>query len=150
MNLSERINADMKEAMKAGDKLKLETLRMMRAAVIEFEKNGSGNAMEAADELKIVSNAAKKRKDAIEMYDKHGRTESADKERAELEIINGYMPAMMSDDDVRAELRSIIEQQGLTSPSDVGKVMGAAMKTLKGKVDGTAVQRLAKELLGAS
>lgn len=150
MNLSERINADMKEAMKAGEKLKLETLRMMRASVIEFEKNGSGNAMEAADELKIVSNAAKKRKDAIEMYDKHGRTELADKERAELAIIEGYMPAMMSDDDVRAELRTIIEQLGATSPSDVGKVMGAAMKTLKGKADGTAVQLLAKELLGAA
>lgn len=150
MNLSERINADMKEAMKAGEKLKLETLRMMRAAVIEFEKNGSGKDMESADELKIVSNAAKKRKDAIEMYDKHGRTEQADKERLELAIIEQYMPAMMSDYDVRAELRIIIEQLSATSPSDVGKVMGAAMKTLKGKADGTAVQRLAKELLGAA
>jgi len=149
MNLTERINADMKDAMKAGDKLKLETLRMMRAAIIEFEKNGSGNAMEATDELKIVSNAAKKRKDAIEMYDTHGRTELADKERAELAIIEQYMPAMMSDDEVRAELRTIITQLGAASPSDVGKVMGAAMKTLKGKADGTAVQRLAKELLGA-
>lgn len=149
MNLTERINADMKTAMKAGDKLRLETLRMMRASVIEFEKNGSGSAMEATDELKIVSNAAKKRKDAIEMYDKHGRTELADKERAELAIIEEYMPAMMSDDEVRAELRTIIEQLGAASPSDVGKVMGAAMKTLKGKADGTAVQRLAKELLGA-
>lgn len=150
MNLTERINADMKDAMKTGEKLKLETLRMLRAAVIEFEKNGSGNAMEAADELKIVSNAAKKRKDAIEMYDTHGRTELADKERAELAIIETYMPAMMSDDEVRAELRAIIEQTGAASPSDVGKVMGAAMKTLKGKADGTAVQRLAKELLGAA
>ncbi|MBU3742911.1 MAG: GatB/YqeY domain-containing protein [Candidatus Kapabacteria bacterium] len=150
MNLTETINQQLKAAMLSGDKVRLETLRSIRALILEFEKSGIDRAMTAEDEIKILTSAAKKRKDAIEAYDNAGRNDAADKERSELAIIQEFLPAQMSDDDVRAELQTVIALIGASSPSDVGKVMGAAMKTLKGKADGNVIQRIAKELLGAS
>ena len=150
MSLTETINQQLKPAMLAADKIRLETLRSIRALILEFEKSGVDRAMTAEDEIKILTSAAKKRKDAIEAFDAAGRTEAADKERTELAIIQEFLPEQMSDDAIRAELTSVIAAIGASSPSDVGKVMGAAMKTLKGKADGTVIQRIAKELLGAS
>ena len=150
MSLTETINQQLKAAMLASDKVRLETLRSIRALIMEFEKSGVDRAMTPDDEIKILSSAAKKRKDAIEAYDAAGRTEAADKERQELAIIQEFLPAQMSDEAIRAELQTVIASIGATSPSDVGKVMGAAMKSLKGKADGTVIQRIAKELLGAA
>lgn len=150
MSLTETINQQLKAAMLASDKIRLETLRSIRALILEFEKSGVDRAMTAEDEIKILTSAAKKRKDAIEAFGAAGRTEAADKERTELAIIQEFLPEQMSDDAIRAELTSVIAAIGASSPSDVGKVMGAAMKTLKGKADGTVIQRIAKELLGAS
>lgn len=150
MSLTETINQQLKAAMLASDKIRLETLRSIRALILEFEKSGVDRAMTAEDEIKILTSAAKKRKDAIEAFDAAGRTEAADKERSELAIIQEFLPEQMSDDAIRTELTSVIAAIGASSPSDVGKVMGAAMKTLKGKADGTVIQRIAKELLGAS
>jgi uncharacterized protein YqeY len=150
MSLTETINQQLKAAMLASDKIRLETLRSIRALILEFEKSGIDRSMTPEDEIKILTSAAKKRKDAIEAFDAAGRTEVADKERTELAIIQEFLPAQMSDDDIRAELQTVIAAIGASSPSDVGKVMGAAMKTLKGKADGTVIQRIAKVLLGAS
>jgi uncharacterized protein YqeY len=150
MSLTETINQQLKAAMLASDKVRLETLRSIRALILEFEKSGVDRAMTPDDEIKILSSAAKKRKDAIEAYDAAGRTEAADKERQELAIIQEFLPAQMSDEAIKAELQTVIASIGATSPSDVGKVMGAAMKSLKGKADGTVIQRIAKELLGAA
>lgn len=149
MTLAETINQQMKAAMLASDKLRLETLRSIRALILEFEKSGIDRAMTPEDEIKILSSAAKKRRDAIDAYDNAGRTEAADKERAELAIIQEFLPAQMSEDDVRKELQAVIATIGASGPGDVGKVMGAAMKTLKGKADGGLIQRVAKDLLGA-
>jgi len=135
--------------MKSGDKLRLETLRSLRAGIIEFEKSGIGRDMVQDDVLKILNSAAKKRKDAIELYDGAGRTEAADKERAELAIITSFLPEQMSEDDLRVTLQGIIASIGATQPGDLGKVMGAAMKQLKGKADGNMIQTVAKALLGA-
>jgi len=150
MSLTETINQQLKAAMLASDKVRLETLRSIRALILEFEKSGVDRAMTPDDEIKILSSAAKKRKDAIEAYDAAGRTEAADKERQELAIIQEFLPAQMSDEAIKAELQTVIASIGATSPSDVGKVMGAAMKSLKGKADGTVIQRIAKELLGVA
>ncbi|HCN05149.1 MAG TPA: glutamyl-tRNA amidotransferase [Bacteroidetes bacterium] len=147
MTLAERITTDLKEAMKAGDKLRLETLRMIRASVLEFEKSGAGRPMTEDEEIAILNQASKKRRDAIEQFEKAGRTEMAEKERAELAIIAQYLPAQLSDDEIRAELATIIASMGATSPSDLGKVMGMAVKGLKGRADGSTIQRLARELL---
>lgn len=148
MNLTETINADIKAAMIARDSLKLETLRSIRAGILEFEKSGVDRAMTPDDEFKILNSAAKKRKDAIEQYDNVGRTEAADKERAELEIIMAYLPQQLSAEEVQATIQAIITEVGATGAADFGKVMGAAMKQLKGKADGALIQSTVKALLG--
>jgi hypothetical protein len=150
MALSDIINEQLKTAMKAGDKVRLETLRSIRAGILEFEKSGAGRDMTPDDELKILNSGAKKRRDAIEQYETHGRTEAAAQERAELAIIQEFLPAQMSEAEVEAALRDIIAQVGATQPGDVGKVMGAAMKTLKGKADGSLIQTIAKRMLGGA
>lgn len=150
MTLTDTINDHIKEAMKAGDKLRLETLRSLRAGILEFEKSGQDRAMGPDDEFKILNSAAKKRKDAIEQFEAAGRSEAAEKERQELAIIMAYLPAQLTEDEVTAEVRQIIASVGATTAADFGKVMGAATKALKGKADGSMIQRIAKQLLGGA
>jgi uncharacterized protein len=149
MALTEIITEQMKAAMKSGDKLRLETVRSIRALILEFEKSGVERAMNEEDEQKMLLSAAKKRKDAIEQFRNAGRNEAADKEAAELAIIQEFLPKQMDEAEVEAAVKAIIEQTGAKTPQEVGKVMGAAMKELRGKADGTLVQTIAKRLLGA-
>lgn len=149
MSLSERITADMKTAMKNGDKLRLETVRALRAAILEFEKSGAAAAMTFDDEVRILNAAVKKRRDAIELYQSAGRLELATKEQQELDIIMEYLPEQVSEADIRRELQSLVDSLGVSGPSGFGKLMGAATKLLKGRADGNAIQRIAKELLGS-
>ncbi len=136
--------------MKAGDKLRLETLRSLRAGILEFEKSGVDREMTTDDEFKILNSAAKKRKDAIELFDANNRADAAEKERQELAIIMTYLPAQLSEDDVRAEITAIVASVGASTSADFGKVMGAATKSLKGRADGAMIQRIAKQLLGGA
>jgi uncharacterized protein YqeY len=145
--LTNTINDQIKTAMKAGDKLRLEVLRSIRAGILEFEKSGVDRAMTPDDEFKIINGAAKKRKDAIEQYTNANRPDAAAKEQAELDIIMEFLPAQMSADEVKAEIQKIIADVGAAGPGDFGKVMGAAMKSLKGKADGSLIQSLTKDLL---
>jgi len=145
--LTDKINDDIKTAMKAGDKLRLETLRSIRAGILEFEKSGIDRAMTDEDGIAILNKAAKKRRDAIEQYTQAGRPDAAAQEQAELEIIMAYLPAQMSADEVKAAVSAIIAETGAAGPGDFGKVIGAAMKSLKGKADGGLIQSLVKELL---
>jgi uncharacterized protein YqeY len=149
MALTEMITEQMKTAMKSGDKIRLETLRSLRALILEFEKSGAGRTMNEEDEQKLLLSAAKKRKDAIEQFRAVGREEAMAKEEAELAIIQEFLPQQMSEAEVESVLRSVIEQVGATDAKDVGKVMGPAMKELRGKADGTLVQTVVKRLLGA-
>ena len=149
MNFEEKINEEIKKATLAGEKLRTETLRSIKAAIIEFNKSGAGRELNNDDELKILNNQAKKRKDAIEMYEKAGRTELAEKEKGELAIIQEFLPAQMSDDEVKIIIKNIIEKLNASSMKDFGKVMGATMKELKGKTDGGKVQQFVKDLLNA-
>jgi len=148
MSLEIKIDNDMKEAMKAGNKHKLETLRSVRAAIIEFSKSGLNREMNNEDELKILNNLAKKRRDAIDMYSQAGRADLSDKEAEELKIIQEYLPEQLSDDEIKQIITQVINQTGATSPKDMGKVMGASMKKLSGKADGNKVQLIVKEILG--
>ncbi len=148
MSLSTSINDQIKEAMKAGDKVRLETLRSLRAGILEFEKSGIGRDMTPDDEFRIINSAAKKRKDAIEQYEQVGRAEAADKERQELAVIMEFLPAQMTEAEVSDAIRAIIAETGASGPSDFGKVMGAAVKAMKGKADGGLIQQLTKQLLG--
>ena len=147
--LEERINEDIKSAMKAGDKVRLETLRSIRSGIIyhKTSTSGAGREMNEHDEIKILNAAAKQRKDAIQQYTEHNRPDSAAKEQAELDVIMEYLPKQMSEDEVRAAVKEIIDSVGASGPGDFGKVMGASMKQLKGKADGSLIQGLVKELL---
>jgi uncharacterized protein YqeY len=147
--LSEIITEQMKAAMKSGDKLRLETIRSIRALILEFEKSGAGRAMTEEDEQKLLISAAKKRKDSVEQYRAANREDLASKEEAELAIIQEFLPKQLDESEVEAVVKTIIEQVGAKTPQEVGKVMGAAMKELRGKADGTLVQTVAKRLLGA-
>jgi len=147
MTFEQKINEDLKESMKSGDKIRLETLRSLRASIIEFSKSGTGKDMSEEDAQKILLNASKKRKDAIEMYKQAGRQDLLEKEESELAIIAAYLPEQLSESEVVDALKSIIQQAGAEGPKDMGKVMGLAMKELRGKADGTLVQQCLKQLL---
>jgi hypothetical protein len=148
MTLSERITEDMKGAMKSGEKLKLETLRTVRAQFIEFSKRGSDKPVTPDDELAILLGAIKKRKEAIDLYQQAGRKELVDRESREMEILQAYLPQQISREDADGLIKGIIREAGASSPKDFGKVMGRVMKELKGKLDGTIVQELVKKNLG--
>ncbi|MBI3577778.1 MAG: GatB/YqeY domain-containing protein [Ignavibacteriales bacterium] len=148
MTLNERINTDLKEAMKSSEKTKLETLRSIRAQMIELSKRGTGKEITADEELSVLMSAIKKRKEAMEMYEKGGRMELVKQEQQELEIINAYLPKQMSKEEAEQVIMNIVTQTGAASAKDFGKVMPLAMKELKGKIDGKIVQELVKNKLG--
>jgi uncharacterized protein YqeY len=149
MTLNEQINTDLKAAMKSGEKTKLETLRLLRAHMIELSKRGEGKDITAEEELSVLMTAMKKRKEAIDVYDKAGRTDLAQQERAELEVITSYLPKQMTPDEAGDIIVRIIGQTGAAGAKDFGKVMPLAMKELKGKIDGKLVQEMVKAKLGA-
>ena len=149
MALLDKIGEDLKSAMKAGAKLRLETLRTVRAGLLEkqVEKRPSGG-MTAEDEITVLLAAAKKRKEAIEIYRQNGRNDLADTEQKELEIIQEYLPKQMTAEEIESVVKRIISETGASAPTDFGKVMPLAMKELKGKCDGKMVQETVKRLLG--
>ena len=147
MALEQTINEALKKAMKNGDKIRTTTLRSIRASIIEFNKSGAAREMTEDDELKILSSAAKKRKDAIEIYQNAGRTDLANNEQAELDVIQEFLPKQMTEEEITNAIKAIIEKIGAKDIKDVGKVMGSAMKELKGKADGSIVQKIVKDLL---
>lgn len=148
MTLEQKINEDLKEATKKGDKLKMETLRSIRASIIEFKKSGLNRDMNEDDELKLLQNLAKKRKDSIEMFEKGNRFDLADKEKAELEIIKTYLPQELSEEEIRHIVKKIIVESGAKDLKDLGRVMSLAMKEMKGRADGQVVQSMVRSLLG--
>ncbi len=147
MNLKEKINEDLKSAMKSGDKLRLETIRSIRAAILEFEKSGSGKELNEEESIKILNSAAKKRKDSIEQFGKAGRTDLEGKEKAELEIIMSYLPKQLSNDEIKDVVKKIAASTGSTGKEDFGKLMPLVMKELKGKADGKVVRSVVEEFL---
>lgn len=147
MALRDTINSDLKASMLAVDKIRTETLRSIRAAIIEFDKSGSDKEMTSDDEMRILLSAAKKRREAIEMYEQNNRSELAEKEKEELEVISGYLPKQMSDDEIRSKVLEVIAAQSASGPEDARKVIPILMKDLKGKADGRRIQEIVKEEL---
>jgi len=148
--IKEKINDLMKEAMKSGDKLKLETLRSIRAAFIEFDKSGSGKELTEEEEIKIINSLTKKRKESIEIFEKANRLDLAEKEKKELEILLSFLPQQLSEEEIAKKLDEIIAQVGAKDSKDFGKVMGVAMKEFKGRADGKVVQSILKSKLEAN
>lgn len=149
MTLNERINNDLKEALKSRDRTRLDTLRLLRAGMIELSKRGTGKEITPDDELSVLMAAVKKRKEAIELYEKGGRADLAHQERQELEVISSYLPKQLSREEAEQVIQKIISETGASSPKDFGKVMPLAMKELKGRIEGKLVQELVKSKLGA-
>jgi len=147
MSLKDRVTEDMKTAMKSGDKVRLETLRMLRAQVLEFEKSGAGREMNADDDMKILLSSVKKRRESVELYEKAGRPELAAKETAEIAVIQEYLPKQMDRSDAEGIVKRIIAETGAVSSKDFGKVMPFVMKELKGKLDGKVINEIVKHLL---
>lgn len=149
MSMIEKISEDLKAAMKSGDKLRLETLRSLRAALLEkqVEKRPHGG-MTAEDELATLISSSKKRKESITVFSQNGRQDLADQEQKELSIIQEYLPKQLSENEVLEMIKKIISDTGASSQKDFGKVMPAVMKELKGKADGKMIQDTVKQLLG--
>jgi uncharacterized protein len=149
MPLKETISADLKSAMKSGDKLRLETLRSLRAGLLEkeIERRGGDTPMTSEDEVGVLTTAAKKRREAIEQFEKGGRADLVAQESAELAIIQEYLPKQLGREEVEKVVRDIIAATGATGPADFSKVMPLAMKELKGKADGRLVQEIVRASL---
>ena len=150
MSLKDRISDEIKAAMKAKDKLRLQTVRSVKKVILEKESEIRAKGREELteeEELAVVMQLAKQRRDSITQFTDAGREDLADKEAQELAILEEYLPAQLSDEDVEAVIDEIIAQTGASGPRDMGKVMGPAMKKLKGQADGGKVQALVKQKL---
>ena len=149
MALLEKISDDMKSAMKSGKKLRLETLRMIRAGLLEkqVEKRPSGG-MTGEDEVAVLVAAAKKRKEAVTIYREKGREDLARTEEEELDIIQEYLPKQLSAAEIEELVKKAVSASGAATAKDFGKVMPLVMKELKGKADGKLVQEIVKRTLG--
>lgn len=151
MSLEQQIMAVMKEAMKNKDEATLRGVRAIKAAItLAKTEKGAGGQLDADAELKILQKLVKQRKDALEIYEKENRSDLAQKEKEEIAVIEKFLPAQMSAEELRAALKEIIAQVGASGPGDMGKVMGVATKQLAGKADGKSISATVKELLGGA
>ncbi|OGF83033.1 hypothetical protein A3B18_02465 [Candidatus Giovannonibacteria bacterium RIFCSPLOWO2_01_FULL_46_13] len=150
MTLREKLDQDLKSAMKAGEALKVSTLRMAQSAVknkeIQFLKKETG--LSDGEIIDVLKSEVKKRRDAVEEYGKAARTDLAKKEQEELEILAEYLPAEISDEDLERILKDGIRVAAAQDEKDFGKVMKVAMPILKGKASGDRISNMLKKLLG--
>lgn len=150
MSLKDKISADIKAAMKAKDKIRLETVRSIKKAVLEKEvsiRPSGRDELNEVEELELLSKLAKQRRDSISQYQSAGREDLAAQENEELKILETYLPTALSEEELVAAIDDIINSVQATSIKDMGKVMGVAMQKLRGRVDGSAVQQLVKAKL---
>ena len=143
MSLKKQILEDLKTAMKAGDTVKRDTLRMFDSMIknVEIEKKKREEGLSDAEVQEVATRAIKQRRDAAEQYKAGGREDLVEKEEAEIAVLLDYMPSQMSEAEATIEVEKIIASLGVTTKADIGKVMGAAMGALKGKVDGNLVKK---------
>jgi uncharacterized protein YqeY len=144
--LTEKVRADMTAAMKAQEKERLSTLRMLQSA-LKNEQINVGHELSDEEAMTVIRKAVKQRLDSIEQYANAGRTELADKERAEMTLLQTYLPPELSEEEIEAGLREIIASTGAQSKKDLGKVMKEATARFKGRVDGKKIQELVARLL---
>ena len=150
MTLKERIGEDIKSAMKAKDKIRLETVRGIKKAILEKEialRPKGQDSLTQEQEIELLAQQAKQRRDSIEQFQKAGREDLAQKEKQELAILETYLPEQIDDAQLESIIEEIITSVGATSAKDLGKVMGAAIKQLKGQADGQKIQALVKSKL---
>lgn len=148
MALFEQIDADIKAAMLAHDKLRLQALRGIKKEFLEARTApGSNGSLSDADATKILVKMAKQRRESARIYTEQSRPELAETELAEVAVIENYLPKALTPEELRAQLEQIIARIGAASPADMGKVMGVATKELAGKADGKAISAMVRTLL---
>ena len=148
MSLEQKVMDQMKDAMKSKNEAALRSLRAIKAAILLAKTSeGSGGVLKEEDETKVLQKLIKQRKDSLEIFKQQNRTDLAQKEEEEIEVIGSFLPKQMSEDEIRNEVAAIIQQTGASSPADMGKVMGVATKQLAGKADGKTISGIVKELL---
>jgi uncharacterized protein len=148
MNLEQKIMGELKTAMLAKDEKGLRSLRAIKAAILLAKTSeGAGGELKEEDEIKLLQKLVKQRKDSLEIFQQQNRTDLAQKEQEEIEIIEKFLPKQLSAEELKAVVSKIIAEIGASSPADMGKVMGAATKQLAGKADGKTISSLVKELL---
>src|SRR5688572_10494112 len=145
-NLTEKIRADLTAAMKAQEKERLSVIRMLQSA-IKNEQINAGHELSDEEAMSVIRKAVKQRQDSVEQYTNAGRTDLADKEASEIEILKAYLPAELSAEELESGLREIIEATGAQSKKDLGKVMKEATARFKGRVDGKKIQEAVSRLL---
>lgn len=148
MSLKQQIEADIKKAMLAKDQDALRALRSIKSQILlaETEKGGRGD-LTGEKEIQLLSKAVKQRKESIELFEKQNREDLAANERAELEIINRYLPQPMSEAELEAAVQQIIRETGAAGVQDMGKVMGVATKELAGRADGKVIAQVVRQVL---
>lgn len=148
MALFEQISNDIKEAMKARDKVRLDTLRNIKKVFIEAKTApGANDTLEDADAMKILAKLAKQGKEAAETFVQQNRQDLADAEMAQVSVIETYLPKPLTEEEIEAAVKEIIAQTGAEGMKDMGKVMGAASKQMAGKADGRVISGIVKRLL---
>lgn len=148
MSLETDVMTRLKEAMKTKDEGALRALRAIKAEIIKAKTEpGANGAIDEAAEMKLLQRLFKQRMESIETFEQNNRQDLADKEKEELRIIEKFLPARMSESELKEALTRIIAETGAASPADMGKVMGAATKQLAGKADGKAISAMVKTLL---
>jgi uncharacterized protein YqeY len=148
MTLEEKINTDLKAAMLAKDEAALRGLRAIKQGIL-LSKTSGGGSVTPEDELKMLQKLVKQRKESVDIYRQQGREDLATTEVDEITVIERYLPKQLSEEEVRIELQKIIQQMGVSSVAEMGKVMGAASKHFAGKADNRIVSQLVKELLSS-
>lgn len=150
MSLTDRITADLMNAMKARDKVTLEAIRAAKTAfILARSEKGADSVLTAEEELKIIQKLVKQRRESAVIYKEQNRLDLYENEVAEADVLEKYLPAKISDEELNSILKGIIERTGAKSPSDMGKVMGIATKELAGKADGKEISARVKQLLGS-
>ncbi|MCM3040517.1 GatB/YqeY domain-containing protein [Paenibacillus motobuensis] len=146
MNLSERLNEDMKQAMKSQDKFKLSTIRMVRSTIKNLEIDLK-RTLDDNEVLDILSREIKQRKDALQEFEKAGRDDLAASARAEVEIIAVYLPKQLTEEEIKVIVQQTIQETGASSKADMGKVMSALMPKVKGRADGKLINQAVQQSL---
>lgn len=150
MSLETQVMAEMKEAMKSKDEAALRSLRAIKAEIIKAKTEPGANGVVTADaEMKLLQKMVKQRKDSLGIFEQQGRADLAGKEKEELAVIERFLPAQMSEAEIKEAIAKIIADTGASAASDLGKVMGVASKQLAGRADGKTISAIVKQQLGA-
>ena len=147
MSLEQKVTESIKEAMKAKDQGALRALRAIKSEILLFQTSGTNKPLDETAEIKILQKMIKQRADSLDIYTEQGRSDLADIEQEEINVIKPFLPAQLSADELKAIVEEIIQQTGASSMKDMGKVMGMASKKIAGKADNKSIAEMVKSLL---